>query len=40
MGCAAFNCGTLLAGRLDRSAVDRLLGSVEVARIAVVGGKT
>ena len=40
MACASFNCGTLLAGRLDRSAVDRLSGSVEVARIAVVGGKT
>ncbi|MEI8319809.1 MAG: PfkB family carbohydrate kinase, partial [Planctomycetia bacterium] len=40
MACASFNCGTLLAGRLDRSAVDRLSGSVEVARIAVAGGKT
>ena len=40
MACASFNCGTLLAGRLDRSAVDRLSGSVEIARIAVAGGKT
>ena len=40
MACASFNCGTLLAGRLDRTAVDRLSGSVEVARIAVAGGKT
>ena len=40
MGCAVFNCGTLLAGRLDRSAVDHLSGSVEVTRIAAAGGKT
>ena len=38
MACAAFNCGTLLAGRLDRSAVDCLTGSVKVTRITVAGG--
>jgi hypothetical protein len=39
MGCAAFNCGTLLAGRLERSAVDRLATLVEITRIAIDGGK-
>jgi fructose-1-phosphate kinase PfkB-like protein len=37
MACASVNCGTLLAGRLDRSAVDCLSGSVEVTRIVVAG---
>ena len=32
MACAAFNCGTLLAGRLDRSAVDRLATLIEAFR--------
>lgn len=40
MACAAFNCGTLLAGRLDRATVDCLAGSVKVTRIAVAGGKS
>jgi len=40
MGCAAFNCGTVLAGRLDRSTVECLAGSVEVTQIAVAGGKS
>ena len=39
MGCAAFNCGTLLAGRLERPAVDRLAGAVEIAGITVANGK-
>jgi len=30
MGCAAFNCGTLLAGRLERPAVDRLVADVRI----------
>jgi hypothetical protein len=30
MGCAAFNCGTLLAGRLERSAVETLVSDVRV----------
>jgi sugar/nucleoside kinase (ribokinase family) len=33
--CAAFNCGTLLAGRLERSGVDRLATSVEVSGMSV-----
>ena len=37
MACASVNCGTLLAGRLDRSAVDCLSGAVEVTRIVVAG---
>jgi fructose-1-phosphate kinase PfkB-like protein len=30
MGCAAFNCGTLLAGRLERPAVETLVSDVRV----------
>jgi len=30
MACAAFNCGTLLAGRLERLAVDRLVADVRI----------
>jgi tagatose 6-phosphate kinase len=30
MGCAAFNCGTLLAGRLERPAVETLVSEVRV----------
>jgi sugar/nucleoside kinase (ribokinase family) len=40
MACAAFNCGTVLAGRLDRSTVDCLAGSVKVTRIAIADGKS
>jgi len=40
MACAALNCGSVLAGRMDRSTVERLSGSVEVARIDDAGGKT
>lgn len=40
MACAAFNCGTFLAGRLDRSTVDSLAGSLKVTRIAVAGGES
>jgi 1-phosphofructokinase family hexose kinase len=39
MACAACNCGTLLAGRLERSAVDRLAALVEITRVATDGGK-
>ena len=30
MGCAAFNCGTLLAGRLERPAVETLVSDVRI----------
>jgi tagatose 6-phosphate kinase len=30
MGCAAFNCGTLLAGRLERPAVETLVSEVRI----------
>ena len=30
MGCAAFNCGTLLAGRLERPAVETLAADVRI----------
>ena len=33
MACAAFNCGTLLAGRLERTAVEALLPRVRVERV-------
>jgi 1-phosphofructokinase family hexose kinase len=32
MACAAFNCGTLLAGRLERSAVESLVVDVRIER--------
>jgi 1-phosphofructokinase family hexose kinase len=32
MACAAFNCGTLLAGRLERPAVERLVAAVRIER--------
>lgn len=32
MACAAFNCGTLLAGRLERPAVETLFKSVRIER--------
>ena len=39
MACAAFNCGTVLAGRLDRATVDCLAGSVKVSWVDAVGRK-
>jgi fructose-1-phosphate kinase PfkB-like protein len=39
MACAAFNCGTVLAGRLDRATVDCLAASVKVSWVDAVGRK-
>jgi 1-phosphofructokinase family hexose kinase len=33
MACAAFNCGTLLAGRLERPAVEALVDRVQIERV-------